>query len=402
MAVSYERRRVVVTGLGALNGPCVGAEELWEAVVAAEPAPTHREVVGFEPRRWLDRRTAQRTDPFAQIAIVAARLAHDDAGSPDDEPERVAVVLGADKGGVHSFGAAVAGYLEGGPAAVGTLTALLSITNAAAASVALDRGALGTTHAVSSGCTSGTHAIVDGFRLVRDGLADVAFVGGSDASAGDDVTGRLMDAALRNLRVHTDEDVGRPFDAERSGFIHASGAAVLRLETLEAAEGRGARIYAEVLGGANTVDGHDMIHPAPGGAGLVRSMRLALAEAECEPGEVGFVNCHGSGTRANDQAESDALEAVFGRPGPAVTSTKAVTGHTAAAAGAIEGLLTVLSIHTGLLPQVQWCRRVDPLITADVVTGDSPRPWEPGVALSNSLGLGGQNGTVVFGALSRS
>lgn len=392
---------MVVTGLGALNGPCVGAEELWAAVVSAEPTPTHRAIVGFEPRRWLDRRTTQRTDLFAQIAIVAARLAHEDAGAPDDDPHRVAVVLGADKGGVHSFGEAVAAHLEGGDEAVPTLTALVSITNAAAAAVALDRGALGSTHAVASGCTSGTHAIVDGFRLVRDGLADVAFVGGSDASAGDDVTGRVMEAALRNLRVHTDEEVGRPFDADRSGFVHASGAAVLRLEPLDVARRRGAPIHAEVLGGANTVDGHDLVQPAPNGEGLVRSIRLALAEARCDPSQVGFVNCHGSGTRANDLAESAALEAVFGLPGPAVTSTKAVTGHTAAAAGAIEGLLTVQSIAKGLLPQVQWCRRVDPEIRADVVTGSDPRPWEPTIAVSNSLGLGGQNGTVVFGPVEK-
>lgn len=391
-------RRVVVTGLGVLNGPCVGADELWRACIAPDPAPTHRAIIDFEPRRWLDRRAAQRTDHFAQIAVAAAQLAFEDAGRPDDEPERVGVVLGGDKGGVRSFADAIERYLEGGADAVPTLTALVTISNAAAAAVALHLGALGTTQAVSSGCAAGTHAITDGFRLVRDGYLDVVYTGGSDASAGDDLAGELMTAALTNLRVHTDDAVSRPFDADRNGFVHASAAAILRLETLDSARRRGAPVYAEVLGGGNTVDGHEMIHPDPDGSGLVRAMRAALTEAGIEPSDIGLVNCHGSATKVNDLVEVRATREVFGSPGPALTSTKAVTGHAAAAAGAVEGLLTVLAISRGSIPQTQWTRRIDPEFAgADIVVGSEPRVWKPGYAMSNSLGLGGQNGSVVFG-----
>ena len=154
---------------------------------------------------------------------------------------------------------------------------------------------------------------------------------------------------------------------------------------------------AEVLGGASTVDAYDLIQPAPRGEGLARCMRLAMAEAGVEPHEVGHLNCHGTGTKHNDQAESDAAVDVFGVPTPALTSTKAVTGHPGPAAGGLEAAALALSIHRGLIPQTQWCAELDPEIEADVVVGSSPRPWTPGIGISNSLGLGGMNGSVVMG-----
>ena len=169
-----------------------------------------------------------------------------------------------------------------------------------------------------------------------------------------------------------------------------------RLETLDAARGRGAHIYAEVLGGANTVDSYDMIQPAPRGEGLQRCMRLALREAGVAPEQVRHVNTHGTGTKHNDQAESDAAQDLFGLPGPAHTSTKAVTGHPGAAAGALEATALALAIDKRLVPQTQWSEVPDPELTLDVVRGE-PRPWEPGIGLSNSVGLGGQNGTIVMG-----
>ncbi|MEZ5178621.1 MAG: beta-ketoacyl-[acyl-carrier-protein] synthase family protein [Acidimicrobiales bacterium] len=292
----------------------------------------------------------------------------------------------------------IQGYLdlqEHGPAGVSLLLGAVAMSNGNSANLAFALGSSGPTYSVASGCASGTHAVVDGFRLVRDGLADVAYAGGSESGLmpeGDDP----LTAGLRNLRVHTEEDVARPFDLDRQGFVYAEGAGVLRLETLDAARARGARIYAEVLGGANTVDAHDLIHPSPRGEGLARCVRLALAEADVAPGAVGQVNCHGTGTKFNDQAESDAAEDVFGRPGPPLTSTKAVTGHPGAAAGGLEAVALALSIDRGLIPQTQWSVAPDPEITADVVRGE-PRPWAPGIGISNSVGLGGQNGTLVMG-----
>lgn len=397
MAARIAPRRVVVTGIGVLTGPCVGVEDFWDALVRPDPEPTHRRLIGFEPRRWLGRREAQRTDRFAQVAVAAAQLAFDDAGAPVDDPDGIGVVVGTGSGGVESLLAAYEGFAERGKDGVNLLTGVMAMSNAGAANIAFHLGARGPTHAVASGCASGTHAVTDAGRLVRDGLADVVYCGGSEAALrGDAPDEDPMAVGLLNLRVHTTEAVARPFDVDRDGFVLAEGAAVLRLETLDAARSRGARIYAEVLGGANTVDGYDMIHPSPNGAGLARCMQLALRDAGVEPGEVGQVNCHGTGTHHNDLAESDAARTVFGLPGPALTSTKAVTGHPGAAAGGLEAAALALSIHRRLIPPTQWVRTVDPALTADIVTG-APRPWTPGVGLSNSVGLGGQNGSVVMG-----
>lgn len=391
-------RRVVVTGIGALSGGCVGAEAFWSALVAPEPGPTHRLLVDFEPRRWLDRRVAQRTDRFAQIAVAAGLLAHEDAGAPADDPEGVAVVLGTGNGGAASLIQAHVDFEARGRAGVNLLTGVMSMSNAGSANLAFQLGAKGAVYSVASGCASGTHAVGDAFRMVRDGRADVAYTGGAEATLGGDTPDDdPMASSLLNLRVHTEEPMSRPFDVERQGFVLAEGGAVLRLETLDAAVGRGARIYAEVLGGANTVDAHDLIHPAPRGEGLVRCMRLALREARVEPAEVRQINCHGTGTRHNDQAESDAAVDLFGADGPVLTSTKAVTGHPGAAAGGLEAAALALSIAKRLVPQTQWCRTLDPEITATVATGASPWPWEPGIGVSNSVGLGGQNGTIVMG-----
>ncbi|MCB0963851.1 MAG: beta-ketoacyl-[acyl-carrier-protein] synthase family protein [Acidimicrobiales bacterium] len=391
-------RRVVVTGMGVLSGPCVGIDDFWAALTTPTPGPTHRKIEGFVPRDWLDRRAVQRTDRFAQVAVAAARLASTDAGEPTDDPDRVAVVMGTGNGGIHSFVRAYDAFAERGRAGVDLLTGVMSMSNAGAANIAFHLGARGPTYSVASGCTSGTHAVGDAFRIVRDGRADAAWCGGAEAALlGDTPDEDPMASSLLNLRVHTEEEVSRPFDVDRQGFVLAEGAAVLRLETLEVAQARGARIYAEVLGAANTVDAYDMIQPSPRGEGLARCVRLALAEAGAEPDQVGHVNCHGTGTHHNDQAESDAAIDVFGPDGPALTSTKAVTGHPGAAAGGLEAVALALAIHRRLVPQTQWCRNLDPAIEADVVVGSEPRPWAPGLALSNSVGLGGQNGTVVMG-----
>jgi 3-oxoacyl-[acyl-carrier-protein] synthase II len=391
-------RRVVVTGVGVLSGPCVGADEYWAALTTAEPGPTHRTLVGFEPRRWLDRRAAQRTDLFAQVAVAAARLAHDDAGAPDDDPEGIAVVLGTGNGGARTLVQAYLDHGAGGRAAVNLLTGVMTMSNAGSANVAFHLGAKGATYSVASGCVSGTHAVADAFRMVRDGRAEVAYCGGAEAGlTGASPDDDPMASSLLNLRVHTEEAMSRPFDVARQGFVLSEGGAVLRLEALDAAVARGAHVYAEVLGGANTVDAYDLIQPAPRGEGLARCMRLALREAGVEPAEVGQINCHGTGTHHNDQAESDAAIDLFGRPGPALTSTKAVTGHPGPAAGGLEAAALALSIDRGLIPQTQWCTDLDPAIEADVVVGSTPRAWVPGIGLSNSVGLGGQNGTVVMG-----
>ncbi len=387
----------MVTGVGVLTGAAVGKDEFWDALVAPDPGPTHRKLVDFTPRRWMDRRQVQRTDRYAQAAVGAAMLCHEDAGSPTIDPERTAVVLGTGNGGTITIIEEALRFEAEGRRAVSLLAGVKMMSNASAANVAYRLGTRGQVYGVAGGCASGTHAVIDAARLIRWGEADVVYTGGAEAALmADDPADDPIPAGLIELRVHTTDERCRPFDAERSGFVLSEGAAVLRLESLAAAQARGAHVVAEVLGGANTVDGFDLITPAPRGEGLQRAYRLALEQAGRSPQEVAMVNVHGTATASNDQAENDAIADVFGSPGPAVVSTKAVTGHPGAAAGALEVVATVLSIERCLVPPTQNLRRLDPAITVDVVR-DGPRPWRPGLAISNSLGLGGQNGAVVLG-----
>lgn len=388
---------MVVTGIGAFVGPVTDAASLWAALMQDPPPETFQKVSGFEPRDWFDRRQAQRTGRFSQLAVAAALTARADADDPVDVAEAVGVVMGSSQGDVPGLLTAAEAFRTGGRRAMAVNFGVITMTNAGSANTAFSLGAKGSTSSISSGCASGTHAVIEAYRLVKSGQADVAYGGGSEASmtTGDPDTD-LTAAGLANLRVLTAEKVARPFDLGRSGFVFAEGAAVLRLELLDHARERGVRQYAEVLGGANTVDGHDLVHPAPRGTGVQRAMRLALREAGATPGDVGHVNCHGTGTRANDQAESDAVVDVFGRPGPPVTATKAVTGHPGAASGALEAAILALSVHHRLIPPTRWSVEPDPAIEADVVRG-APRPWSPGIGLSTSVGLGGQNGVLAMG-----
>ena len=401
MSRPVEEPTVVVTGIGVLSGPAAGADAFWARLISPSPEKSHRRILDFNPRDWMDRKQAQRTDRFAQVAVAAARMAHLDAGEPGIDPEATGVVLGSGAGASITLREQTAVFLEEGPEAVSHLLGVMGMNNANAAIVAFSLGTRGACYTIGSGCASGTHAVADAARLVRNGSLDVVYAGASEAGLStDDPRGDLVSAGLLNLRVHTSDGVSRAFGRNRSGFVYAEGAAVMRLERLDSARARGAQIYCAVLGGGNTTDGYDLIAPAPRAEGLTRAMRIALHESGLEPAEVGQVNAHGTGTPNNDLAEAESMVDTFGPTPPPLTSTKPVTGHCGAAAGALEAAATALSIHHRLIPPTAWLDDPDPEIAAlvDLVTG-APRPWTPGVAISNSLGLGGQNGSIVLSAV---
>jgi len=262
--------------------------------------------------------------------------------------------------------------------------------NAAAAAVSMRFGWRGPCEAIVTACAASTHAIGYAARLVALGVCDAALAGGSEAAITE--TGV---AGFTNMTALSPSGVSRPFDAARDGFVMAEGAGVLVLEELEAARARGAHIYGEVVGTASTADAHHITAPAPDGSGAVRCMELALAEAELEPGAIASINAHGTSTPLNDAAEAEAIRKVFGEPGPAVTSTKGVTGHALGAAGALEAAAVLLSFEHGLIPPTAGLTDVDPSVGLDVVHG-SARAWEPGPSLSNSFGFGGHNGCLVL------
>jgi 3-oxoacyl-[acyl-carrier-protein] synthase II len=272
----------------------------------------------------------------------------------------------------------------------------VTMSNAASSNIAFHLGLRGLCESIASGCASGTHAVGDAARLIRWGVCDAVISGGSDAPRSAEAErGGFVSAALKNLRVHTEDEIVRPFDVKRSGFILSDGAAVLVLEEMEAAKARGARIYAEVVGYGNTVDGYDIIAPEPTGEGVRRCMEAALAEAGRSGDEVRFVNTHGTATRSNDLAETLAIHDLCGVPGPAVNSIKGVTGHSGPAAGAIEAASVALAIQRKVIPPTVGLEDPAPEIEVDLVYGEA-RPWEPGLSISTSLGLGGHTGAIAL------
>ncbi len=276
----------------------------------------------------------------------------------------------------------------------------MMMANAGAATISMRFGWKGPCETVVTACASGTHAISNAFRLIREGRCDAMITGGAEAAITPvDPYPAVGPIAFSNMTALSTSGMSRPYDVRRDGFVIAEGAGCLVLEELEHARGRGAHIYGEVLGSASTADAHHITAPSPGGEGAVACMEIALEDAGLEPSDIAHINGHGTSTPLNDLAEAQAIEKVFGAPGhlgPPVTSIKGVTGHSLGAAGAIEAVAVALTLQHGLIPPTVGLEQLDPEIHLDVVR-DGPRPFTPGPVLSNSFGFGGHNGCVVIG-----
>jgi len=386
-------RRVAVTGLGVVSVCGVGTEPFWAGLCEPAAPERVRTVPGWDPTPWLGRAEARHTDRFAQFAVAAADLAVADAGLDLSrvDPERCGVQVGTGIGGVTSFEAAVLTRDRRGDGRVSPYTIPLVMPNAGAAAVSMRLGWLGPAETLATACAAGTHSVLAGARMLATGVCDLVLAGGADAS----LIGTTI-AGFANSGAISPTGVSRPFDRDRDGFVAAEGAALLLLESLAAAQARGARVYAVIEGGASTADAFHMTAPAPAGAGAARCMRQALVDAGCTAGDVRHVNAHGTSTPLNDAAEATAIAAVLGARAAPVTSIKGVTGHSFGAAGALEAAAVCLSLARGVLPPTAGYARPDQETgVLDVVA--EPRRWEPGVVLSNSFGFGGHNGTLVFG-----
>ncbi len=382
-------RRVVVTGVGVLLGPDrVGRDALWQALCRPADAPVDGSLDGFDHGPWLAGKERRRSAPFTRHAVVAAELALDDAGRPPLDPLRTAVVTAAVYGAPETLDDQRDVLGAEGSKAVWPFLGAMASENAPAAALCARHGVRGPSKAVVASCAGGAYALADAADLLRLGRADVALAGASQAA----LTPTLL-ASYQNLDVLSRSGWSRPFDRRRDGFVLAEGAAFVVLETLEHAVGRGAEPLAELLGAANTNDADHVARPS--GSGARECMAGALDDAGIEPSDVAHVNAHGTGTRVNDHVEAAAIIELFGAAAPPVTSVKGVTGHTFAAAGAVEAVASVLSIHHRLLPPTAVALDVDPEIGVDVVVG-APRPWTPGPVVSNSFGLGGHNAALVL------
>ncbi len=384
-------RRVAVTGIGVVACCGIGRDAFWRGLLSTPPEGERR-VHDFDPSPYFDSpKDARRTDRFTQFGLAAAIEALSQSGDPDYDPLRKGVVLGTGVGGLATIEEQVITFHEKGPRRVSPFLVPMMMANAAAATISMRYGWQGPCENVVTACAASNHAIANAARLIASGRCDAVVTGGSEAPMTP-----VGIQGFQNMTALSTSGISRPFDAARDGFVITEGAGALVLEAWDLAEARGATILGEILGGASTADAYHITAPSPGGAGALRCMELALAEAGVRPSEIRQINAHGTSTPLNDAAEAEAIAKLFGTPSPPVVSTKGVTGHALGAAGALEAVAVLLSMEHRLIPPTAGTAELDPEITIDVVVGE-PRPWEPGPTLSNSFGFGGHNACVVIG-----
>ena len=386
-----QRRRVAVTGIGVV-APCgVGVEAFFEGLCS--PAPVGPRVLDdFDPAPYFDNpKDARRSDRFTQFALAAAHEALGQAGALDADPARRGTFIGTGVGGIQTLEDQIATRIEKGERRVSPFLIPMMMANAAAAAVSMRYGWQGPCENTVTACAAGTHAIGNAARMIADGRCDAVLAGGSEAP----FTPTAV-AGFGNMTALSGSGVSRPFDVNRDGFVMAEGAAVLVLEEWDRAVARGATVLAEILGSASTADAHHITAPAPGGSGAITCMQLAMDDAGIAAADVVHINAHGTSTDKNDTAEATAVATVFGTPGPAVTSTKGVTGHALGGAGALEAVAVITAMQRGVIPPTAGHEELDPeMPEIDLVVG-GPRRWAPGPSLSNSFGFGGHNGTLVI------
>jgi 3-oxoacyl-[acyl-carrier-protein] synthase II len=406
------RRRVVITGIGAVTPIGSGADGLWSGVQANRSAvrPIDRfdasafpsriaAQVDFDPSDHLDARRSRRLDRFSALAVAASRdaLAHAGIGELNGSGSRTGVWIGSALGGVAFAEEQHSGYVERGVRGVAPTLALAVFGGAGASNVALDLGITGPSVGNANSCASGAVAVGQAFEAVRTGLVDVALAGGSEAPLAPLTFGAFAMIHVLSQRNDDPASASRPFDRDRDGFVMGEGAAVLVLEARDAALRRGARVIAEVLGYGATSDAYHMTAPRPDGREAGRAIGLALADAGLEPDAIGYVNAHGSSTSLNEPAEARALHAALGDHAASVpvSSTKGLYGHALGASGAIEAAITALALERGCLPGTCNLAEQDPEIDLNVLREAVPAHVD--IALSNSFGFGGMNAALVLG-----
>jgi 3-oxoacyl-[acyl-carrier-protein] synthase II len=411
-----ERRRVVVTGMGALTALGPDVASTWDGLVAGRSGV--RRIEAFDPARVdsqiaaevrdfdasdvIDRKDLRRMDRYIQFGLVVARQAMRQAGLPDrlegEVAERTGVYLGSGLGGVGTLFDNVLTMAERGPDRISPFFIPMGIANVGSGQIAISFGQLGPNFAIVSACATGAHAIGEAWETIRRGDADRMLAGGVEAAIHEAVLGGFASLKALSTRNDDPEAASRPFDAGRDGFVIGEGAAMLVLEALEAAEARGAEPLAELVGYGATADAAHITLPSPGGAGAVRAARRALEKAGIGADEVDHVNAHATSTPEGDRAELQGLWALFGERAPkvSVTANKSMLGHTLGAAGAIESMATIQTLRTGLVPPTINLEQPDEdAVGLDLTPGTATRR-DLRVALNNSFGFGGQNAALVF------
>ncbi|GAA0455019.1 beta-ketoacyl-ACP synthase II [Alkalibacillus silvisoli] len=406
------KRRVVITGVGALTPLGNDVETMWNNLLDGQvgidqvtkvnpedfPAKIAAEVKDFDPSLYMDKREAKRMDLFTQYAVAASKMALDDAELTIDEQlaPRAGVWIGSGIGGMTTYEEQFRKFLEKGQRRVSPFFVPMMIPDMASGQVSILFGAKGINSCTVTACASGTNSIGDAYKVIERGDAEVMITGGSEAPINN-----MSFAGFSSARALTTNDnpkaASRPFDKDRDGFVMGEGSGIVILESLESAEKRGAKIYAEIVGYGSTGDAHHITAPAPEGEGAARAMRQALDDAQISGEEIDYINAHGTSTELNDPYETNAVKTVFKDHAYnlAMSSTKSMTGHLLGAAGGLEAIVSVLSIKHNVMPPTVNYDTPDEDCDLDYVPNEK-REKEVTVAMSNSLGFGGHNASLVF------
>ncbi|MCM3735130.1 beta-ketoacyl-ACP synthase II [Bacillus cytotoxicus] len=407
-----EKKRVVVTGLGAVTPVGTDVETAWENIkngvsgigrltrLDAErfPVKVAAEINDFEVEKYIDKKEARRMDRFTQYAVAASKMAVEDAKLEitEENGPRIGVWIGSGIGGMETYEEQFKIFMEKGARRVSPFLVPMMIPDMAAGQVSIALGAKGINTCTVTACASGAHSIGDAFKVIQRGDADAMITGGAEAPLANMAVAGFCSA--KALTFNEDPATAcRPFDKNRSGFVMGEGAGILVLEELEHALARGAHIYAEIVGYGATGDAFHITLPAPGGEGGVRAMRQALEESGLQPEDIDYINAHGTSTEANEKYETMAIKEVFGEHAykVAVSSTKSMTGHLLGAAGAVEAIISVKTITDGIVPPTINYETPDPDCDLDCVPNQA-RQQTVRAVLSNSLGFGGHNAALVF------
>ena len=407
-------RRVVITGMGFICGSGNTKEEVWSNLLAgrsgvgsitrfdisAFPVRIASEVKNFDPLKFIEKKEVKKMDTFIHYAVAASQEAMDDSGlrvNGDDEATRVGVFIGSGIGGFGVIEREHEKFLKGGPGKISPFFIPAAIVNLAAGQVSIRFGLKGPNSATCTACSTGAHAVGDSFKIIQRGDADAMLCGGAEAAITPMGVGGF--AAMRALSTRNEdpEHASRPFEADRDGFVIGEGAGVLVLEELERARGRGAKIYAELVGYGMSSDAFHITQPSENGDGAVRVMTNAIKDAGVQPRDVHYINAHGTSTHYNDKLETMAIKKVFGDSAYAipVSSTKSMMGHLLGAAGGVEAGIIALALHDQIVPPTANYEKPDPDCDLDYVPeGARRRPME--YALSNSFGFGGTNAALLM------
>jgi 3-oxoacyl-[acyl-carrier-protein] synthase II len=405
-------KRIVVTGVGAVTPIGDTVDTTWDSMMHSrggirritrfDPSPYESqmagEVPGFDPTRYMDRKDARRTDRFAQFAVAAASQALTD-GKVDvaKEPERIGVSIATGVGGLETLVEQVLLMEKRGPSRLSPFLVPMLMANAGSAQVSMQFGLKGPNLTHVSACASSAHAIGECAAIIDRGQADIMVAGGAEAAVLPLAIGAFSTMHAMSRRNDDPEHASRPFDKDRDGFTLSEGGAAVILEEREHAVARGARIYGELVGYGATADAYHITSPSPEGEGNARSMKMALAGAKLEPTDIDYINAHGTSTQPNDREETAAIKSVFGAHAYKllVSSTKSMTGHLLGAAGALEAIACLFALRDGCIPPTINYTTPDPALDLDYVP-NTPRPKEIKTALSNSMGFGGHNATLIF------